>query len=288
MKVGLSTYSLSRSIRAGKMDVLGAIRWIAENGGEFVELSPSGYELTDKPELVDSVVKEAASAGIDIASYTIGANFIQETQEAYEAEIERVIKQVDIAGALGVKLMRHDAGNRPIEETTISNLEKDLPKLADACRTIADHAKQYGITTSVENHGYHMQGSERVQRLIMAVNRDNFRTTMDIGNFLCVDEDPVSAVKNNISFASMVHFKDFYIRDPSRGMGDEGWFKSSHGNCLRGAIVGHGDIDIPAVLKVIKDFGYDGYISIEFEGMEDCETGSRIGMANVKRIWNEL
>ena len=133
-----------------------------------------------------------------------------------------------------------------------------------------------------------MQGSERVQRLILAVDRENFRTTMDIGNFLCVDEDPVSAVKNNISFASMVHFKDFYIRDASRGMGDEGWFNSSHGNCLRGAIVGHGDIDIPAVLKVIKDFGYDGYISIEFEGMEDCETGSRIGMANVKRIWDEL
>jgi sugar phosphate isomerase/epimerase len=270
------------------MDVLGAIRWIAENGGEFVELSPSGYDLTDNPELVKAVVKEAASAGIDIASYTIGANFIQETEEAYEKEIERVMRQVDIAGALGVTRMRHDAGNRPVPENTIENLEKDLPKLADACRRVADHAKQYGITTSVENHGYHMQGSERVQRLILAVDRDNFRTTMDIGNFLCVDEDPVSAVKNNVSFASMIHFKDFYIRDESRGMGEEGWFQSSHGRRLRGAIVGHGDIDIPAVLKVIKDFGYDGYISIEFEGMEDCELGSRIGMANVKRIWNEL
>ncbi|NOY75130.1 MAG: sugar phosphate isomerase/epimerase [Kiritimatiellaeota bacterium] len=288
MKVGLSTYSLSKSIRAGKMDVLAAVRWIAENGGEFVELSPSGYDLTDNPHLAEAIVKEASTCGMDIASYTIGANFIQETEDSYEKEIERVIAQVDIGGALGVKRMRHDAGNRPISESTIENLEKDLPKLADACRRIADHAKQYGITTSVENHGYHMQGSERVQRLVLAVDRDNFRTTMDIGNFLCVDEDPVSAVKNNVSFASMIHFKDFYTRDESRGMGEEGWFQSSHGKCLRGAIVGHGDIDIPAVLKVIKDFGYDGYISIEFEGMEDCELGSRIGMANVKRIWNEL
>jgi sugar phosphate isomerase/epimerase len=288
MKVGLSTYSLSKAINAGKMDVLGAIRWISENGGEFVELSPSGYDLTDNPELIDAVVKAASAAGIDIASYTIGANFIQDTEDAYQVEIERVIKQVDIAGALGVKLMRHDAGTRPIPEATLENLENDLPKLVDACRIIADHANQYGITTSVENHGYHVQGSERVQRLILAVARDNFRTTMDIGNFLCVDEDPLSAVKNNISFASMIHFKDFYIRDAIRGMGEEGWFKSSHGRSLRGAIVGHGDIDIPAVLKVIKDFGYDGYISIEFEGMEDCEMGARIGMANVKRIWNEI
>jgi sugar phosphate isomerase/epimerase len=37
----------------------------------------------------------------------------------------------------------------------------------------------------------------------------------------------------------------------------------------------------------VKQSGYDGYISVEFEGMEDCQTGSRIAMDNVRRLWNE-
>jgi sugar phosphate isomerase/epimerase len=56
---------------------------------------------------------------------------------------------------------------------------------------------------------------------------------------------------------------------------------------LRGAIVGQGDIDMPEVIRIIKNSGYDGYISVEFEGMEDCRIGSRIGIDNAKRVWAE-
>ena len=43
-----------------------------------------------------------------------------------------------------------------------------------------------------------VQHSERVQALIHAVDRVNFRTTLDVGNFVCVDEDSVAAVTNNL------------------------------------------------------------------------------------------
>jgi len=287
LKIGLSSYSLSRAINAGEMDILGAIKWIAENGGEHMELSPGALVLAGNDALVKAIVKQAADSGIALSSYTIGANFVTDTDEAYEKEIKRVLGQVDIAAALGVKRMRHDAGSRPIPDTSVANFEKDLPRLVNACRTIADYAKKFDIVTSVENHGYHVQSSERVQRLVLAVDRPNFRTTVDIGNFLCADEDPVAAVKNNIKLASMVHFKDFYRRKPGSDMG-EGWFPSRAGYSLRGSIVGQGDIDIPAVVKIIKESGYDGFVSIEFEGMEDCKTGSRIGLQNLKRYFATL
>lgn len=57
---------------------------------------------------------------------------------------------------------------------------------------------------------------------------------------------------------------------------------------MRGAIVGQGDIPIREVLQIIKNSGYDGYLSIEFEGMEECRLGTRLGLDNAKRIWNEL
>ena len=57
---------------------------------------------------------------------------------------------------------------------------------------------------------------------------------------------------------------------------------------LRGAIVGHGDVDMPAVMKTIKESGYDGYLTIEFEGMEDCRLGSRLGMEHTRRLWDSV
>jgi sugar phosphate isomerase/epimerase len=138
----------------------------------------------------------------------------------------------------------------------------------------------------VENHGYYVQASDRVQALINEVDRTNFRTTLDIGNFVCVDEDPVVAVRNNIPFASIVHVKDFYRRPEALNPG-EGWFRSSGGNYLRGAIPGHGDLDIRSAIGIVRQSGYDGYLSIEFEGMEPCVYGTKLALSNVRRLWDE-
>lgn len=184
-----------------------------------------------------------------------------------------------------VSKMRHDVAQSA--DRSIGNFNKQLERMAEACRQIADYALTYGITTSVENHGYFVQHSDRVQALIQAVDRPNFRTTLDVGNFMCADENSVAAVKNNISYASMVHIKDFYLR-PSHQNPGQGWFQTLQGNYLRGAIVGHGDIDMREVLRVIKDSGYDGYISLEFEGMEECKTGTLIGLQNIKRLWEDM
>ncbi|MBO1913903.1 TIM barrel protein, partial [Microvirga sp. 3-52] len=117
--------------------------------------------------------------GIDISNYAISANFLTEDETSYLAEIDRVKKEVDIAARLGVKFMRHDVAARPLPDCTIKNFENDLPKLVAACQQIADYAKGLGITTSVENHGFYIQSSDRVQSLINHVDRDNFKTTLD-------------------------------------------------------------------------------------------------------------
>ena len=254
---------------------------VAEQGGEHVEIVPIGFSLADDLSLADAVLQKAEAAGIEISNYAIGANFLNDD---IEKEIERVKQEVDIANRLGVKLMRHDVAWKAPNEISIRDFEKDLPKIADACKIIADYAAQFDIVTSVENHGYYVQASDQVQRLIHMVDKDNFKTTLDTGNFLCVDEDPLAAVKKNISYASMVHVKDFYRRTSSLGLG-EGWFPTSSGNYLRGAITGHGDINLPEILKVIKQSGYDGYISIEFEGMEECKKAAKISLENVRGIW---
>lgn len=178
--------------------------------------------------------------------------------------------------------MRHDCGWRAAEENTQENFEKDFPLFVDACGEIADYAAKYGITTSVENHGFYVQNSERVRRLVVAVGRKNFRTTLDVGNFLCVDEDPVSAVMNNLPYASMIHFKDFHIRrQVTPPPCTDGYIKTLHNNYIRGAITGDGDIDLDTISRLIKESGYDGFLSVEFEGWGDCIEGCSRALKNV-------
>jgi sugar phosphate isomerase/epimerase len=285
MKIGVSTYSLSRAIQAGEMSVIEAIGYIAEIGGEHAEIVPIGFSLTENPELITAIRQKAQDVGIELSNYAIGAEFSSLQEEEYENEITRVKQEVDIAAQLGVKLMRHDVATS--KDITIKQFELSLPRLAAACRRIADYAATFGITTSIENHGYFLQASDRVQALIHAVGRANFRTTLDIGNFMCADENSVVAVKKNISYASMVHIKDFYLR-PSDHAPGEGWFPTAHGNHLRGAIIGNGDIDMRGVLRIIKQSGYNGFLSVEFEGIEECKQGTRVGLNNLNKIWKEI
>lgn len=285
MKLGVSSYSLYQAMQAGSMSLLEVIDWVAEIGGEHIEIVPLGFNFNDDPGLIEQIRERAAKAGIVVSNYAIGANFIVDSEEAYRAEIARVKREVDHAHALGVKLMRHDVASR--QDTSIVRFQEDLPRIADACREIADYAAQYGITTSLENHGYYVQDSDRVQAVIHAVDRPNYKTTLDVGNFVCVDANPVVAVKKNISYASMVHVKDFYIRPENRNPG-AGWFRSAGGQYLRGAIAGQGDLDLWEILRIVKSSGYDGYLSIEYEGMEDCRQGTRIAFDNVRRIWDEV
>ncbi|MDF2662591.1 MAG: sugar phosphate isomerase [Paenibacillus sp.] len=286
MKLGLSSYSLVRALRSGEMTIEDVIQWTADQGGAHIEIVPVGFAADGDFDWIETVRAKAEQAGIAISSYTIGADFITDSREQYEAEIERVCRQVDRAYRLGTKRMRHDAAKRPMEQTGPDRFREDLPRLAEACARIADYAARFGIVTSVENHGYHLQASERVLTLLQAVNRENFKTTLDVGNFLCVDESPAAAVKRMIGHASMIHLKDFYVR-PSRMDPGPGWRRSASGNYLRGAIFGHGDVDVREVLRIIKQSGYAGYVSLEFEGMEECRSGSRIGLANAKRLWEE-
>ena len=65
-------------------------------------------------------------------------------------------------------------------------------------------------------------------------------------------------------------------------------FPTRGGNYFCGTVVGEGDVPVKQCLRIIKATGYDGFISLEYEGAEDCITGIARGLENVKRILAEI
>lgn len=291
MKFGFSSYSFHQRVGAGTMSIEEVIDWVADSSAEHLEFAVLGEgaelpipNIDWDPARVAALRAYAADRGVLLSNLAFTANLAREDEAEQAAEIARVKKYVDLAEALGIERIRHDVAQRRTEGDDSVEFDQALALIAPAVKEIAQYAAGKGIRTSVENHGYFVQASERVRRLIHAVDEPNFGTTLDIGNFLCVDEEPTIAVAANLPYANIVHFKDFYVRTQDPG---EGWFRSRGGRYLRGAIVGNGDIDTRAVIRAIKDSGYDGYASIEFEGAEDCLLGCARGIANAQRLWAE-
>ena len=152
---------------------------------------------------------------------------------------------------------------------------------------MTEYAAARGIRTCVENHGLFCQDSDRVERLMLAVDHPNFGWLVDVGNFLCADENPVRAVGRAAPYAVHAHVKDFYIRSGDGRDPGEGFFRTRGMNYLRGAIVGQGDAPVAQCLAILRRAGYDGWLSIEFEGAEDPMYGIRVGRDNVRRMWPE-
>ncbi|MGP4040863.1 sugar phosphate isomerase/epimerase family protein [Gracilibacillus sp. D59] len=276
MMIGVSSYSLLQALRSEELTVVSMMQWIKQMGGTHVEIVPHGFEVT--LDTASDIREQAEAIGLEISNYAISANFAVDDQQKYQEELQRVKHHVDIAHALGVKHMRHDAASRA--DGTITTFINELDQIAHACREITEYADTFGIVTSIENHGFYLQGSDRVIALLDRVNHPNFRLTLDVGNFACTDEDTAIAVKKCLPYASMVHIKDFYVREKNEAL-QKGWIETAGGKKIRGSIVGQGDLPIDEILSIIAESNYDSWVSIEFEGMEDCIEGTATGLAFV-------
>lgn len=288
MKIGVSSYSYQQLINAKKETQLSIMKLAKEagfDGIEFIDLdAPEGMSETDYASLIR---EESEKLSLPVIAYTIGANLLGE--RSLDDEVERVCKKVDIAQILGATKLRHDAAwSVPESIKTYAGFEQVLPVLTDGCRKITEYAQSKGITTMIENHGFFCQDSDRVERIITGTASSNFGALIDIGNFCCADENSAVAVGKLARYAKHVHAKDFHIKNGNSFNPGEGFFRSRGGNYLRGSIIGHGDIPVFQCLSILKANGYDGFVSVEFEGLEDCEKGIKIGYNNLNEIMKRL
>ena len=284
MKFGVSVYSFSRLLKAGK-NYYEVCTMAAEMGYEAVDFIDLNLEYGcgegDIPSLARNLRAHCDKLNLPIASYTIGADFLNGRGCTPQEEVQRVKDCVDIAQILGAKVLRHDAywkltGTRSWREAV------DL--IAPAIREVAKYAAEKGIRTCSENHGMIMQDSDRMEYMINCVAHENYGWLVDIGNFLCADEDPQHAVGVAAPYAVHAHVKDFIFKRGTEDMPEGHWITTRGGNYLRGTVVGHGVVPVRPCLNILKRAGYEGYVMVEFEGAEAPETALVQALQFLRRI----
>lgn len=268
-KLAVSSYSFLGAVRRGMLsydDILPKAKEMGFTGVEYAGLElPVGMTAEEYAE----VLREKAKAlQLELTCYSVGANFLCPDPEG---ETERVKAEVRIAQRLGVKYMRHDVCYAPMPGGRRS-FEANLPLLVKCVRSVTEYAESLGIKTMVENHGMFCQDSHRVEMLIDAVDSPNYGALIDLGNFLCADEDPAKAAGILKEYAFYIHCKDFYYKEGAgRRAAPEGlgWIRTRGGNYIKGAAVGDGCVPVAKCLGILRDAGFRGVTAIEYEGTED-------------------
>ncbi len=285
MKLSVSEYSYSR-VKIEGFNHFDMFEHAKKNGYDGVELFPGArwkdYSAMDSAKIFKD---KCAEMGLEIFNLPGGLNMLEADMET---QVNNGKWTVDYAVACGAPSIRLDTMRGDFGVCGAGGLKAAIARIAEGMRQVADYAAEKGVNVLVENHGQIMQDSMVVEELINTVARNNYGALVDIGNFLCADEDPAVAVGRLAKYAKHVHMKDFHVKNGNEYfVPASGWFGTRSGNYLRGSMLGHGNVPIVQCIRTLLTKGYKGAFSLEFEGMEDplfaIEEASRV-FNNVKRI----
>ncbi len=143
MKIGVSSYSFSRLVREGKMNFRDIPYKAKELGFDCIEFSglnvPCGEPAIKEAPIIREICEKA---GIPIANYTIGADFLNCEGKDWKNEVERLKSEIKVAKILGVKGMRHDAtrGFPADHSARAKSFDDALPVLINGCRAVTEIA----------------------------------------------------------------------------------------------------------------------------------------------------
>ncbi len=291
MKSCVSTYSYHRLYADGNFTRFDAIDKTKELGCEGIEFvlddntTPEGYTPLD---YALALTEHAKKVGLETPIYTTGANFFVKD---VEKEIDRVCKHIDIASECGIPLLRHDIAysySTYEDYNGVKTYQNVIEYVAPAISKVADYAKSKGVMTCSENHGRLMQDSNRLVDLFTAVNNKNYGFLCDVGNFGSVDEDCYTSASRLIDLIVHVHAKDCIIRSGMSYNPGKGFILTRGGNYRRATIFGHGNVPSYQILNAIRASGYDGFVSLEFEGLETPLDAVTIGTENLQRMIRDI
>ena len=254
MKSCISTYSFHRLYSGDftRFDAIDKTKALGCAGVEFVldDNPPEGYT---KEDYALALTEHAHKVGLEVPIYTTGADF---SKDDLDAEVERLCAHIDIAAKCGIPLLRHDiAWGYPANFEGVKTYKAVIERVAPYV------SKEEGVKS------YLMWG---------------------MGNFGGVDEKCDVAVSRLLELIVHVHAKDVFTKSGMVYNPGRGYNRSRSGNFRRSTIFGHGDVPTFQILAAIKNSGYDGFVSLEFEGLETVEDGVTIGSENLNRMIRDL
>ena len=169
------------------------------------------------------------------------------TDLSKDSSVEELGQQAAICEKMGVKYMflsakRNDAAREVV---------------FDRLRRAGDLAAKHGVTIALETHPDLGTNGDVHLETMKAINHPNIRVNFDTANITYYNKntDALAELKKIIDYVATVEIKDH-----------SGEFET-----WNFPAVGQGVVDVPAILALLRQHGYRGPITLEFEGVKGVE-----------------
>ena len=272
-KISLAQWSLNRSIRNGEVKAV-----------DFAAITRNTY-------------------GLDAVEYVNGFYADQKTNAAFWADmknraegegVKNLLIMIDEEGELGnandesrmLAVDNHktwvdiaaDLGCHSIRVNAFGDTDRETIKsaLIDGLGRLCEHGAEANINILIENHGLYSSDAALMVDVIKSVDSPFMGTLPDFGNWCtsvqwgATRDDSCETVYNQAK--GVEQFMPY-----AKGVSAKSYDFNEAG--------GQDRIDYSRLLQIVKDFNYEGYIGIEYEGEND---GIRATEKLIRTTWEGL
>jgi sugar phosphate isomerase/epimerase len=179
-------------------------------------------------------------AGLEFACLASSVRLADPTPERRRQERAALTEYAELARFLGCELVRVFGGNLP----NGVDREAALPEMAAFLRELGEAAAAHGVTLVLETHDAFSTGIEAAE-LLRQADHPSAGALWDLHHPYRQGEPPESTIQVLAPYLHHTHIKD-----------------SRRGDyCL----MGEGDVPLARMLDLLREHGYEGWVSVEWE-----------------------
>jgi sugar phosphate isomerase/epimerase len=288
VKIAISSYSFHRFGGGPEgndpLTIEQMIDRCAELGVDGIELLWEHLTHNDKltPDALHQLHQYAALRGITPVTVAASHNPVQTSEQGRAAELDKLRQAIDVASALGAPFVRalggrwHTTGsfkemwdNRGEEPAAEGyTIDQGYEWAIDALKQGAEYAGANGVTLVLENHWGLTGTAEGTKRIHDGVDSPWLKYVLDTGNFFHLP-DPYAEMEVFFPDLAILHAKVYL------------------GGAMLGDVAITPDIDYGKVAAMLGEMGYNGYVSIEFEGKAHPNEGIPDGVLIIRTAFRD-
>lgn len=214
------------------------------DGIEIRGLGDDIFAVSAKP-FTDSqlpkTVKKLEDLGIEIPCLSSGCCL--KFKDKYEDNVFEITKYSELANRLGTPYIRILADLEPMAID-----EVDDEYIIESLKSLVDVAEKNNVTLLVETNGVYAN-TKRLRAVLDAVGSSKIAALWDMHHpYRFENELPEQTIENLGSYIKYTHVKDSVMIDGE----------------VKYKLMGEGDLPIAEMLGQLIEFGYDGYVSLEW------------------------
>jgi len=263
--IGVSTYSFWQFREGGRRATISeCVDKAAAVGFDGVEILHVQMEDESNATL-QKLKRQAHSLGLALIGFSTHQGFVTPDRQERHTNVQKTLYQIDLAYRLGIPTMRINTGRwgtiksfddfmakKGIEPVLEGHTEEEAFKwVIDSLVKLLPRAEECGVVLGLENHWGLGRTAEGVLRIVESIKSPWLQITLDTGNFLENSYEQMDRLASSSVPITLVQAKTYY--------GGGRWYAL--------------DLDYSRIAGILRKRNYRGWISLEFEGNEDAQTG---------------